>query len=130
MRIPVIGALLLAGLINLYPVVGVISVEQLVKLYDVSLADTDLIILLRHRAILFGLLGAFIIYSAFRSSVQVIACIAGLVSMISFIVIAYAVGEFGDAFNKIIVADIVGSIALVAVLVARYFAPPGDVQTG
>ena len=130
MKFLVTGALLLAGLINFYPVVGVISVEQLVKLYDIPLADPDQIILLRHRAILFGLLGAFIIYSAFRNSFQVMACIAGLVSMISFIVIAYAVGDFGDAFNKIIVADIVGSIALVVVLVARSWAPPDEAQTG
>lgn len=115
----VTSALLIAGAINLYPVIGVISVDQLVKLYGVPLENTDLIILMRHRAVLFGLLGVFIVYSAFRSSIQAIACIAGLVSMISFIVIAYASGQFGDMLNKIIVADIVGSIALVAVLIIR-----------
>ena len=111
------GALLIAGAINLYPVVGVFSVDQLVKLYGVPLEDGDLIILMRHRAILFGLLGSFIIYSAFRSSLQSLACVAGLVSMLMFIVLAYASGEFGDALNKAIVADVVGSVALVAVLV-------------
>ena len=115
----VTGALLIAGVINLYPVVGVISVDQLEKLYSVSLDNGDLIILMRHRAILFGLLGTFLIYSAFRSSVQTLACIAGLVSMISFIGLAYASGEFGEALNKAIVADVVGSLALVAVLVIR-----------
>ena len=114
-----IGALLIAGAINLYPVAGVFSVDQLVKLYGVPLEDGDLIILMRHRAILFGLLGSFIIYSAFRSSVQSLACVAGLVSMLMFIVLAYASGEFGDALNKAIVADLVGSVALVAVLVVR-----------
>ena len=111
--------LLIAGAINLYPVVGVISVDQLEKLYGLSFENGDLVILMRHRAILFGLLGAFIIYSAFRSSVQTMACIAGLVSMISFIVLAYASGEFGEMLNKVIIADVVGSLALVAVLVIR-----------
>ena len=69
------------------------------------------------------MLGAFIIYSAYRSSVQVIACIAGLVSMVSFIVIAYASGAFGEVFDKIIVADVIGSIALLAVLVVHQHAP-------
>jgi hypothetical protein len=115
----VTGALLIAGVINLYPVVGVISVDQLGKLYGVPLDNGDLIILMRHRAILFGLLGTFLIYSAFRSSIQTLACIAGLVSMTSFIALAYASGQFGEALNKAIVADVVGSLALVAVLVIR-----------
>jgi hypothetical protein len=115
----VTGALLIVGVINLYPVVGIISVDQLEKLYGVPLDNGDLIILMRHRAILFGLLGTFLIYSAFRSSIQTLACIAGLVSMISFIALAYASGQFGEALNKAIVADVVGSLALVAVLVIR-----------
>jgi hypothetical protein len=112
-------ALLIAGVINIYPVVGVISVDQLEKLYGVPLDNGDLIILMRHRAILFGLLGAFVIFSAFRRSIQTLACIAGLVSMMSFIVLAYASGAFGEALNKAIIADLVGSLALVAVLAIR-----------
>lgn len=123
----VTGALLVAGVINLYPVVGVFSVDQLVTLYGVPFENSDLIILMRHRAILFGLLGAFIIYSAFRSSVQVLACLAGLVSMIAFIALAYSSGEFGEALNKAIIADVVGSVALAAVLVIRRYQNDSDV---
>ena len=119
MKIFVTAALLLAGAINLYPLIGVISADQLVKLYGVPFEGNDVVILMRHRAVLFGLLGAFIIYSAFQKSMQVVACIAGLVSMLTFIAIAYAVGDFGAPFNKIIIADIVGSVALAAVLVIR-----------
>ena len=113
------AALLIAGAINLYPVVGVVSIDQLEKLYGVSLNNGDLVILMRHRAILFGLLGTFLIYSAFRSSVQTMACIAGLISMISFVALAYASGQFGESLNKAIVADAIGSLLLVAVLVVR-----------
>jgi len=123
----VTGALLIAGVINLYPVVGVISVDQLEKLYGVPIDNGDLIILMKHRAILFGLLGTFIIYSAFRSSVQTLACVAGLVSMISFVALAYASGQFGEILNRVIVADIVGSLALIAVLVIRKNQNGGDV---
>ena len=121
MKTFVTAALLIAGVINLYPLVGVISVDQLEKLYGVPLDNGDLVILMRHRAVLFGLLGTFLIYSAFRSSVQTLACIAGLVSMLSFIALACASGPFGAALNKAIVADIVGSLLLVAVLVNRKF---------
>ena len=111
------AALLVAGLINLAPVIGVISADQLEGMYGIPLANGDLVILMRHRAILFGLLGGLIIYSAFRESLQSLACIAGLISMISFIVLAYAAGGYGEALNKVIVADVIGSVALIAVLI-------------
>ena len=115
----IVFGLLVAGLINLYPVIGVVSVDQLVSLYDVPLENNDLIILMRHRAVLFGILGTLIIYAAVRETLQPVACVAGLVSMFSFIVLAYVAGDFGDAFDKIVIADVIGSIALVGVLVLR-----------
>ena len=116
MKTLVTCALLIAGAINLYPVIGVFSVDQLEKLYGISLDDGDLIILMRHRAILFGLLGSFLIYAAFRNSIQVLACIAGLVSMASFVALAFVAGQFGEALNKAIVVDVAGSFVLVAAL--------------
>ena len=121
----IVGALFVAGLINFVPIVGVISADQLERLYEVALTNDDLIILMRHRAVLFGMLGVFIIYSAFRESLQILACIAGLVSMVSFIILAYASGEFGQALDKVIVADVVGSIALILVLFIRLRSKPG-----
>ena len=120
----VVAALLLAGIINFVLVVGVLSVDQLERLYEVTLTNNDLIILMRHRAVLFGLLGVFIIYSAFREPLQTLACIAGLISMVSFILLAYASGEFGQALNKVIIADVVGSLALALVLVIRLRSAP------
>ena len=111
--------LLVAGAINLIPVVGVISAEQLHRLYDISVTDGDLVILMRHRAVLFGLVGAFIVYSAFRPSLQALACVAGLVSMLSFVVIAFLSGDHGPALDKVVIADVLGSICLIAVLAIR-----------
>lgn len=116
MKYPTTALLVVAGIINIVPIVGVLSAEHLVRLYDVPLDNNDLIILLRHRAVLFGLLGGFILYSVFRKSLQFLACIAGLVSMLAFILIAYSSSDFGAPMQKIIVADIIGSLALAAVL--------------
>ena len=124
----VIMALLVAGVINIYPLIGVVSADQLVSLYGVPLENNDLILLMRHRAVLFGLLGSFIIYSAFNRSIQTLACIAGLVSMITFVLLAYASGNFGADLNKAVIADIAGSVALLAVLIVRFSFVGGRVQ--
>ena len=115
--------LLVVGLINFYPVVGVFSAERLAGLYGINLDSIDLIILMRHRAVLFGLLGAFIMMSALKPSLQLLACVAGLASMIAFVLLAYAAGDFGEALRKVVAADIVGSIGLIVVLVLRRWAP-------
>ena len=84
--------LMIAGIIHLLPVPGVLGPEQLTALYGVPVNGTDLEILMRHRAVLFGLLGAFLVYAAFRPSLQWLAMGAGMVSAASFLLIAWWVG--------------------------------------
>lgn len=111
--------LILVGLINFYPVIGVISNAMVTNLYLIDAANNDILILLRHRAILLGLLGAFIAHSAFKPELQWSAIIIGLVSMLSFIAIALLIGEYGAGIRKIIIADIVASVGLFLVIGLR-----------
>ena len=104
----------LAGLVNLAPVVGVLSTERLQVLYGIGLTDPNLIILLRHRAVLFGIVGALLLTAAFRPALRPIAFPAGLVSMVSFILVAYLVGDFNAELHRIVWIDIVASALLVA----------------
>jgi hypothetical protein len=104
--------LVIVGIINFYPAIGVISAERLQSLYQLSFQEENLQILMRHRAILFGLLGAFLIYSAFRPSLQPLAFIAGFVSMIGFIVLTLLSGKYNSSISKVMVADIIASVVL------------------
>ncbi len=110
----VTGLLVLVGIIHLLPVSGVMGVERLSALYGVSLGDANLEILMRHRAVLFGLLGLFLLYAAFKQSLQSLAIIAGLVSVVSFIAIAWSVGGYNESVRKVVIADIIAVVALVA----------------
>jgi hypothetical protein len=67
---------------------------------------------MRHRAVLFGMLGAFLIYAAFRPGVQLAALIAGAVSVISFLVIAGMVGGYNTAIARVVTADVVAVVCL------------------
>lgn len=106
------GMLILAGIIHLLPVSGVFGAERLASLYSIAVNDPNLEILMRHRAVLFGLLGLFLIYSAFVPSCQILAVVAGLVSALSFIVIAWLTGEYNDSVRKVVLADWVAIFAL------------------
>ena len=104
----------LVGIVNLLPLSGVLSANRLGILYGVSLTDPNLTILMRHRAMLFGIVGCLLIASAFHVALRPTAVTAGLVSMLSFVAIAYLVGDFNAELRRIIVIDLIASLMLVA----------------
>ncbi len=111
---------LAAGIVNLLPVIGIWSAERLQILYGVSLDDPSLVILLRHRAALFGIVGAILIAAAFSASLRPLAVAAGLVSMLSFVLIAYLVGGYNMELGRVVLIDIVASIILIGAAVANH----------
>lgn len=119
------GLLLLVAVIHLLPVSGFWSTERLAALYRVDVLDNNLEILMRHRAVLFGVLGVFFAYAAFKPAVQPLAFFAGLVSTVSFPYLSVAVGEFNDAIRNVVVADIAASLALVLAMVLYAAKPAG-----
>lgn len=122
MKYLVAAMLLVAGVIHLLPVTGVLGPERLASLYGLRFDDPNLAILMRHRAVLFGLLGAFLVYGAFRRSWQPAALLAGLVSVVSFLWIARTTGGYNAAIARVYVADLVALACLVAGTVAYVWA--------
>lgn len=114
------AVLLVTGMANALPLVGVISGAKLQSLYGMAFDDPNLLILLRHRAVLFGLLGGFIMASAFIPSWRTAAMIAAMVSMLSFVALAYAQGEFNPAIRKVVMIDIALSVALLPTMVLHW----------
>jgi len=74
---------------------------------------------MRHRAVLFALLGLFLVVAAFRPPLQPLAIIVGMVSVVSFIAIAWSVGGYNGSLRKVIITDIIAIVAL-AVAAAIY----------
>jgi len=114
------GLLVIVGIIHLLPVSGVLGPERLSILYGISINETNIEILMRHRAVLFGLLGAFLIYAAFKPALQSLALIAGFISVISFIAIAWSAGDYNDSVRKVVWADIVAIVALTIASVIHF----------
>ena len=111
------GLVLLAGLINFLPVLGLLSVERMQALYAVDLRDPNLAILMRHRALLFGLVGGFMMWAAFQHQLLPAAFVMGFVSMLGFMVLAWQSGGYNAAIHKLVVIDALASIALAVALV-------------
>ena len=107
MRHFISAMLVIAGIIHLLPLSGVISAERLAALYGGSFADPNLAIVMRHRAVLFGLLGLYLVVAAFVPAMQPVAFVAGLVSVTSFLWLAWAVGGYNAQMARIVAADLI-----------------------
>ena len=108
------ASLLLAGIIHLLPLAGVLGAERLSALYGLDFSDPNLSILMRHRAVMFGLLGAMLVAAAFKPAWQPPAFAAGLVSAASFLALAWSTGGYNGLIGRVVTADIVAVVALLA----------------
>ncbi len=104
--------LLVAGVIHLLPIVGVLGGERLTALYGIQITDPNLLILMRHRAILFAVLGGLLVLAIFQVQLQWPAILFGLVSALSFIVIVYQTSAYNEAISRVLMADYVAVAAL------------------
>ena len=114
-NIVIIAAFLVIAVIHLLPVVGVSGAGALKTLYGSEIVDPSLELLMRHRAVLFGILGVFFSAAAFLPFLRMAALLAGFASVVSFLVLAWMTGGYGGEIHRVVVADY---IALVALLVA------------
>ena len=104
--------LLVAGVIHLLPLAGALGASRIAALYGVPVAGPDLEILLRHRAVLFGVLGGLLVAAAFRPAVQGAALAAGVASVVSFLALAYGIGGYNAQLGRVVAADWVALAAL------------------
>ena len=86
-----VPAMLVAvALIHLAPVLGVLGVANMERAYGVGIAGPDLAVLMRHRALMFGLLGGFMLVAAFVPALQPWALGLALLSAGGFVALAWA----------------------------------------
>ena len=112
--------LFLVGVINFLPIIGMLSLDKINQTYGVSVSDNNLAVLLRHRALLFGLIGGFVIYSVFNPQFQTAAIILASVSMLGYLYFFWSIGGSNAALLKIAQIDILGLVLLTLALSIKY----------
>lgn len=113
---------LIVSVVNLVPVSGVLSADYLEKLYGVALVDPNLVVLMRHRAVLLGIVGGLLVIAAFRPSIRPLGLAAGLISMLSFVLVACLVGDYNAQIRGAVIIDLVASALLVGAGLADWWA--------
>lgn len=112
--------LLIIAVIHIIPISGFFGAERLQALYGLPVTDPSLEILLRHRAVLFGILGVFFAYAAFVPQLQPLAFITAFATLASFFYLSFSVADYNIAIRKIIIGDIVAAVSLLIAVVLYY----------
>lgn len=96
-----------AGLIHLPPLIGLSGASGLQRLYGIVVEDPNLQIMLQHRALLLGVVGAWLLCAAWRVQWRHAAAAAGLLSMGSYVVIALVTGDYNLPLQRVVNADLI-----------------------
>lgn len=107
--------LLIPAFIHLLPLSGLLGAEALARLYGLDFSEPNLAILMRHRAVLFGMLGIALAIAAFRPAWRGPAIVAGLASVLSFLWLAWDAGSYNERIARVVLAD---GVALASLLLA------------
>ncbi|MBF6496676.1 phosphopantetheine adenylyltransferase [Nocardia cyriacigeorgica] len=108
------GRLLLTGaaILNLLPAVAVVSVDRAAGAYGLDSVDGDLRLLLRHRGMLFAILGAGLLVAVFRPRLRTAAITANAVSMAGFLALIPLEQPIGPALLRVARLDAFGLLLL------------------
>lgn len=109
--------LVVVGLVNIAPVAGLLGPESLERLYGFTGLEGDLLILMRHRALLFGIIGAFILCAAFKRSFQPVAMLMAAVSMLGYMLLVWLADEPGAKLYRVAVIDLIAGVPLLIAMV-------------
>lgn len=82
------AVLLLVAAVHFLPLLGVLGTARLQQLYGLHIDEPNLLLLMRHRALLFGLLGALLAAAAFKPAWQGLALAAAWGSVLGFVLLA------------------------------------------
>lgn len=113
------GAYGLTGLVHLLPLAGVLGRSALERAYGVELGPgPDLVILMQHRALLFGLLALACFVAIPVPAWRVPAGVAALASMLGFVLLA-GLHAHNAAIARVVWVDVAGAVALGVGLLAH-----------
>ncbi|AVP95882.1 phosphopantetheine adenylyltransferase [Ahniella affigens] len=108
---------MLAALIHLLPVAGVLGAERLQTLYRPGDLGPTEVLLLQHRALLFGVFAMGLLVAVFQPNWRIPTAGMTLLSVLGFLVLA---GLNRDAVNpallRVVIADLIALPALVVVI--------------
>lgn len=105
-------ALVGSAFIHLMPLLGLLSVEVLQRLYGLSGLDSTTILLLQHRATVFGLMGAMLLIAIVRPGWRAPSLALVGSSDLIFLLLALRASPLGAELTRVAIYDVISLVLL------------------
>lgn len=116
--------LIIVGIIHLLPGVGVLGQHHLAMLYGVQFTSPEALLLMRHRAVLFVIVGCLLLASVRLQQLQWAAIVAGAVSVLSFLLLAAFPSIYTPQIGKVFYIDVLALLLLLVAAVIKWLSRP------
>jgi len=113
--------LFIVGTINLLPVIVFFDATRTTKLYGVPIDGESLTILMRHRAVLLGLVGTALIAAAIKPEFRVLAIALALISKFAFIFLTFTASNYTAEIRQVALIDVAAIVLLIAALTIHFW---------
>lgn len=100
-------AFAVVGVIHLIPIGPVFVPELLTRLYAIRPEDDTLLVLMRHRALLLGLVGILCLWAAWWTPVRPAALLAAAINIFGFFAFYALYGSPAGALRTIAIGDLI-----------------------
>jgi len=108
--------LFLAGVVNFAPAMIIFFPEKVAQSYGLQWSDANLELLMRHRGVLFGLIGGLMMYAAIFKRNENLAVLLGSISMATFILLYFLSSDsLSMGLHKVMRIDVVALSTLLIV---------------
>lgn len=114
-------SLLLGAIIHSLPVTGALGATWLQKLYGIEFSEPNTLLLMQHRALLFGVVALVFVYALFQPDYRVFALVLGLISTVGFVVLAMPFEHYNALIVRVAKIDWVLILFLVIGLFNELF---------
>jgi hypothetical protein len=114
-------SLFLVGVINFVPISLAFFPNKIKDSYGIEVTNPNLELSLRHRAVLLGIVGGLMIFSAISKKYYDLSVVLCSVSMLSFIILYFMIGGINNELKKVMLFDITAMIILTIGCFCYYF---------
>jgi hypothetical protein len=114
-------SLFIAAIIHALPAVGLLGANWLHKLYGIEFSEPNTLLLMQHRAVLFGVVALVFLHAIFQPDYRVFALVLGLITTVSFVLLALPFESFNVLVVRVAKIDVVVIVFLVAGLLNELF---------
>ncbi len=98
------------SIIHFLPTIGVTGSASLQNLYGVIIQEKNELLMMRHRAVMFGIIGGILGLAIVRKPLRKFAYLAGLMSMFSYLILVTDEGiqTFTPQIQRVFWIDVIG----------------------